>query len=126
MLTATAELGDDEINALAAFYAEQEPLARKVNRPPTIAQWVERCDRCHGVGGNSSNPRYPSLASQNEAYLARVIDSYASGGRHNTTMSAMSQPLRPSDVAGLAAHYAAEPRKSILYVELPCAPAENR
>lgn len=126
MLTATAELGDDEINALAAFYTGQEPIARKVNRPPTIAQWVERCDRCHGVGGNSSNPRYPSLASQNEAYLARVIDSYASGGRHNTTMSAMSQPLRPSDVAGLAAHYAAEPRKSILYVELPCAPAEKR
>ena len=121
MVTATAELSDAEIDDLAAFYAEQEPLARNVNRPPTIDDWIERCDRCHGIGGNSSNPRYPSLASQNEAYLARVIETYASGGRQNSTMSAMSQPLRPSDVAGLAAHYALQPGKSIVYVELPCA-----
>ncbi len=126
MVTATAELSDAEIDALAAFYTEQEPIARTVNRPPTIAEWTERCDRCHGIGGNSSNPRHPSLASQNEAYLARVIESYASGGRHNTTMSAMSQPLRPSDVEGLAAHYASQRRKSILYVELPCAPGTSQ
>jgi cytochrome c553 len=126
MVTATAELSDAEIDALAAFYTEQEPIARTVNRPPTIAEWVERCDRCHGIGGNSSNPRHPSLASQNEAYLARVIETYASGGRHNTTMAAMSQPLRPADVEGLAAHYASQPRKSIVYVDLPCAPATSQ
>jgi cytochrome c553 len=121
MVAATAELSDAEIDIMASFYAEQEPIARRVNRPPTLADWIERCDRCHGVGGNSHNPRYPSLASQNEAYLARVIDNYASGGRHNTTMSAMSQPLRESDIDGLAAYYASQARKSILYVELPCA-----
>jgi cytochrome c553 len=126
MVTAIAELSDAEIDALAAFYTEQEPIGRTVNRPPTIAEWTERCDRCHGIRGNSSNPRHPSLASQNEAYLARVIETYASGGRHNTTMSAMSQPLRPSDVEGLAAYYASQRRKSILYVELPCAPGTSQ
>ena len=126
MVTATAELSDAEIDDMAAFYAQQEPLARKVNLPLTVSEWAERCDRCHGNGGNSTNPRYPSLASQNEAYLARVIETYASGGRHNTTMSAMSQPLRPADVEGLAAHYASQPRKSILYVELPCAQATDQ
>jgi cytochrome c553 len=120
MVTATAELGDADIDALAAFYAQQEPMARKVRRPPTVAEWIERCDRCHGNGGNSSNPHYPSLASQNEQYLARVIENYASGGRHNSTMSAMSQPLRPADIEGLAAYYASQRRKSVLYVELPC------
>jgi cytochrome c553 len=126
MVTASTELSDAEIDALAAFYAQQDPIARKVHRPPTIAQWVERCDRCHGIGGNSSNPRYPSLASQNEPYLARVIENYASGGRHNSTMSAMSQPLRPSDIDALAAHYASQQRKSVLYVELPCAAATEQ
>lgn len=126
MVTATAELSDAEIDALAAFYARQDPIARKVHRPPTIAEWVERCDRCHGVGGNSSNPHYPSLASQNEPYLARVIENYASGGRHSSTMSAMSQPLRTSDIEALAAHYASQRRKSIVYVELPCAPVTNQ
>jgi cytochrome c553 len=126
MVTATVELSDAEIDALAAFYAQQEPLAREVHRPPTIAEWIERCDRCHGIGGNSTNPRYPSLASQNEDYLVRVIGNYASGGRHNSTMSAMSQPLRPSDIEALAAHYASQPRKSILYVELPCTPVTSQ
>jgi cytochrome c553 len=126
MVTASTELSDAEIDTLAAFYARQDPIARKVHRPPTIAQWVERCDRCHGIGGNSPNPRYPSLASQNEPYLARVIENYASGGRHNSTMSAMSQPLRPSDIEALAAHYASQQRKSVLYVELPCTAATEQ
>ena len=121
MVTAVAELSAADIDAMAAFYAAQEPMARKVNRPPTVAEWAGRCDRCHGIGGNSTNPRYPSLASQSEAYLARVIETYASGERHSTIMAAMSQPLRPADVQGLAAHYASQPRKSIVYVEVPCA-----
>ena len=125
MVTATAELSDADIESLVAFYARQEPVARKVHIPPSIADWIERCDRCHGIGGNSSNPRYPSLASQNEIYLARVIETYASGERENSTMSAMSQPLRPTDISALAAHYASQPRKSVLYVELPCTPANE-
>ena len=126
MVTASAELAAAEIENLAAFYAEQEPIARKVRRPATIAEWIERCDRCHGIGGNSTNPLYASLASQNEAYLARVITTYASGGRSNSTMSAMSQPLRPSDIKSLAAHYASQQRKSVVYVELPCVPDTNQ
>lgn len=126
MVTATAELSDTDIEALAAFYARQEPIARKVHRPPTVAEWIERCDRCHGARGNSSNPRYPSLAGQNELYLARVIETYANGGRRNSTMSAMSQPLTPSDIEALASHYASQQRKSILYVELPCTPVTKQ
>ncbi len=126
MATATAELSDADIEAMAAFYAQQEPIARKVHRPPTVAEWIERCDRCHGVRGNSSNARYPSLAAQNELYLARVIETYATGGRHNSTMAAMSQPLTPSDIEAVAAYYASQQRKSILYVELPCTPVTEQ
>jgi cytochrome c553 len=125
MVTAMADLGDADIEALATFYAQQVPIARKVRRPLTLAEWIARCDRCHGIGGNSTNPQYPSLASQNEPYLARVIGNYASGGRHSTTMAAMSQPLRPADVSALAAYYASKPRKAILYVELPCTPGDE-
>jgi cytochrome c553 len=123
MVSASAELSEADIDSLATFYAQQEPVARKVRQPPTVAEWIERCDRCHGIGGNSTDARYPSLASQNERYLARVIETYSDGGRHNSTMAAMSQPLRPADVEALATHYASQPRKSILYVELPCTPA---
>ncbi|MFQ6005914.1 MAG: c-type cytochrome [Woeseia sp.] len=125
MNTATAELGDNDIEALAAFYAGQEPIARKVYKPPTVAEWIERCDRCHGVGGNSIHPRHPSLASQNEAYLVRAIESYTGGDRHSSTMSAMSQQLRPADIEALAAHYASQQRKSVVYVESPCPPTNK-
>lgn len=125
MATATADLGDADIDALAAFYARQAPLARKVHRPPTLAEWAARCDRCHGIRGNSTNPRHPSLASQNQPYLVRVIENYAGGGRHSTTMTAMSQPLRPAEIEALAAYYATQPRKAILYVEFPCAPGDE-
>ena len=120
MLTATEKLSDDDLNDLAAFYAQQEPIAHKVRIPPTVADWIHRCDRCHGLGGNSTEPRMPSLAGQNAAYLTRVMKIYANGGRHNSMMSAMARPLSESDIEALSAHYASQIPRSILYVELPC------
>lgn len=125
MTNASIELTDAEIENMSAFYARQEPIARNIRSPLTVAEWIERCDRCHGIGGNSTNPRYPSLASQNDRYLARVTKLYADGGRPNSSMAAMSQPLGPADIEAIAAYYAAQPRKSILYVELPCTTAED-
>lgn len=120
MVAATENLSDAEINNLATFYAQQQPLARKIHRPPTTADWIARCNRCHGENGNSSDPRMPSLAGQNVAYLERVLALYAEGARNNSMMSAMATPLTPEDRAALAAHYAAQTPRSILYVELPC------
>ncbi|MFS8085376.1 MAG: c-type cytochrome, partial [Acidobacteriota bacterium] len=41
----------DETTAknLAAYYAGQTPQAPKVGKPLSVAEWAERCDRCHGV-----------------------------------------------------------------------------
>lgn len=124
---AVAALSDADIDALASFYAQQEPVTRKVHAPPTVAALIDRCDRCHGIGGNSPDPRIPSLAGQNEAYLARVIEVYGKGGRHNSIMSKMSEQLSLTDIKALAAHYASQKPKSIMYVELPCtAPASKK
>ena len=53
----SASLNDTAIKNLAAFYAAQEPQAPNVRKPLTTPQWAERCDRCHGVNGNSTDPR---------------------------------------------------------------------
>jgi cytochrome c553 len=120
MVTAVAGLGDAEIENLAAFYAEHEPLSRKVRKPLTTADWLERCDRCHGTDGNSADPRYAALAGQNEKYLLRVLNAYAEGERSDSMMHAMTDPLSEADIQRIAAYYASRDARSVVYFQLPC------
>lgn len=120
MKTAMAGMDAIQINDLAAFYAAQDPVARSVAKPLTAGQWVDRCARCHGDGGNSTDPRYSRLAGQNRAYLADVLQAYAGGQRSDSVMHAMSEPLSQGVIERLAAFYAAQEPRSVVYFELPC------
>jgi cytochrome c553 len=104
---------------LAAFYANQQPQQPKVNRPLTTAEWVQRCDRCHGVNGNSADPRMPAVAGQRADYLEKVLHAYRSGERKSPQMAAMSGVLTAVDVESLAAYYARQKARSVVYVLLP-------
>jgi cytochrome c553 len=104
---------------LAAFYANQEPQAPSVRKPLTTAEWAERCDRCHGVNGNSTDPRLPALAGQREDYLAKTLHAYRTGERHSPQMAAMSEVLTEADVENLAAYYAHQKPRAIVYVTVP-------
>lgn len=112
-------LDDTAIRNLAAFYASQEPQAPKIQRPLSTAQWVERCDRCHGLNGNSTDPRLPALAAQREDYLAKVLEAYRKGERKSPEMAAMSAVLSEADVENLAAYYARQKARAVVYVVLP-------
>ena len=48
-------LDDTAIKNLAAYYATQQPQAPKVRKPLTTQEWTERCERCHGLNGNSTS-----------------------------------------------------------------------
>jgi len=120
MAEAVVRLDETQIDNLAAFYASQQPLRRNVRAPFTTAEWVQRCERCHGLNGNSTDPRFPMLAGQNEVYLRKAMQAYASGGRTTSVMHAMSEPLSEADIERIVAHYASQEPKSVLYIELPC------
>lgn len=120
MSEAAAEISETEIKDLAAFYASQEPVRRDVRVPFTTAEWVQRCERCHGLDGNSTDPRFPMLAGQNESYLRKAMQDYASGGRSTSVMHAMSEPLSESDIERIVRHYASQEAKSVVYIQLPC------
>ena len=66
---------------------------------------AQRCDRCHGVNGNSTDPRAPALASQRADYLEKVLRAYQKGERKSTAMTAMLDGLSDADIEALAAHY---------------------
>jgi len=110
---------DAAFKDLAAYYASQQPQPPKVRKPLSIAEWAERCDRCHGVNGNSTDPRSPALAAQRADYLERVLRAYQKGQRKSLEMAAMSDGLTDAAVEGLAAHYARQRARSVVYLVLP-------
>jgi cytochrome c553 len=104
---------------LAAYYAAQQPQPLNVRRPLTVAEWTERCDRCHGPNGNSTDPLMPRLAAQRTDWLDQVLQAYRSGARKSTAMAAMSALMSEADVRDLAAHYARQTARAVTYVVLP-------
>jgi len=120
MHKAVTGLTESQVSDLAAFYAGQEPLQRKVRAPLTTRQWLKRCERCHGDNGNSTDPRFPVLAGQNEQYLRATLKSYEEGTRQAPTMHVMTESLTATDIERIAKHYASLQPKSVLYIRLPC------
>ncbi len=112
-------LDDSAIKNLAAYYASQQPQAPNVRKPLTTQEWAQRCDRCHGLNGNSINPRLPALAGQRMDYLTKVLHAYRTGARKSLEMAAMSDVLTENDIENLAAYYAAQKARSVLYVVTP-------
>lgn len=119
MKFAASTLDDTAMANLAAFYAAQQPRPPKVVKPLSLAEWAQRCDRCHGVNGNSTDPRTPALAAQRVEYLQKALQAYQRGERRNSVMAAMSGSLTDADVAGLSAHYARQKARPFVFVMVP-------
>jgi cytochrome c553 len=112
-------LDEPVLKDLAAYYASQQPQKPNVAKPLSVAEWAQRCDRCHGVNGNSSDPRSPALAAQRLEYLEKVLRAYKKGERKSKEMAVMSEGLDDALVDGLALHYARQRARGAVYVILP-------
>jgi cytochrome c553 len=104
---------------LAAFFANQQPSAPNVRKPLTVAEWSQRCNRCHGINGNSTDPHIPALASQRRDYLVKALKEYRNRTRRNNEMHAMADSLGESDIENLAAFYSRQKERPVLYIVLP-------
>ncbi len=91
---------------LVTFAAHTEP---NLDLPPADVEAGKQkstaCAACHGVDGNSANPKYPSLAGQVPGYIADQLDLFKSGGRKNDIMAGMVAGLSMQDMADLDAYY---------------------
>jgi len=120
MAKAVDGLGEADLENLATFYAARAPAKRNVRVPFSAAEWIDRCERCHGIDGNSTDPRFPMLAGQNPAYLEHALRGYSDNERKNSTMHAMSAPLSTSDIKSIVRYYSSRQPKSVVYAQLPC------
>jgi len=114
-----AALDERAMRDIAAYYAAQQPQPLNVRRPLTTAEWAERCDRCHGPNGNSTDPLMPRLAAQRADWLEQILQAYRTGARKSTAMAAMSAQMSEGDVRELSVHYARQTARAVTYLVLP-------
>ncbi len=69
------------------------------------------CAACHGMDGNATDPQYPNLAGQHEAYIATQLAHFKSGVRENAIMVAFAAPLSEQDMLDIGAFFAKQARK---------------
>jgi cytochrome c553 len=63
---------------------------------------AEKCDRCHGSGGVSSDVDTPSLASQSAAYTLKQINDYKNKTREDKNMYKRVRKLNGQQMTDLS------------------------
>lgn len=106
-------LTDEELTALAEWYARQQPPAATAAPDPALdargraLAATHRCGSCH-LPDYSGRDQMPRLAAQNEAYLLRALRDYKAGARagDGAQMAEVVYPLSEDDLKALAHHLA--------------------
>ena len=121
MFDSVANLSEQDMIDLATYYAAREPVQRNVRSPLKSTEWIARCARCHGIDGNSSDPRFPMLAGQDKDYLIKSLKISAAEDNSNTTMHKIADRLSSMDVERIATYFSTQQPKPVVYIQLPCA-----
>ncbi|MBI5659733.1 MAG: c-type cytochrome [Nitrosomonadales bacterium] len=100
-------LKPDETINVAGYFASLKAAKPDITLPlsPQFSI-VQKCNRCHGENGRSTEPGTPSLAGQSEAYLVLALKEYQDGTRKNKFMNAMSDVLSLVEMKAISAFYA--------------------
>jgi cytochrome c553 len=113
MQAQTADLSEQEIRDLAAYFSARGELASgSAKSGARIGRGKEKaapCTACHGASGVSPMPNWPTLAGQHEDYLRQAMTQYKLGERTDPVMAGQVVNLTDEDIEDLAAYFAAQP-----------------
>lgn len=84
------------------------PVATAKGNPARGRGLTETCVPCHGEAGVSASPAFPHLAGQQYDYLVSALLAYLSGTRQESIMGGAIRTLSRTDIADIAAFYAAQ------------------
>ena len=106
-----ANLSDNNIDDIVAFYSSQPPKAAE-KILDSVQELAKKCDRCHDQDGDASGTNaMPKLKGQDKDYLVMALRAYHDGKRESTTMHNMSFPYSNAIMDNLASWYASQPMK---------------
>ena len=66
------------------------------------------CSGCHGLDGNSTDPKFPKLAGRHPEYLVRELKEFVSGARKSDIMTPIAASLDPGEFKGLGEYFGAQ------------------
>jgi cytochrome c553 len=107
MQSMTANLTNEDIANLAAYFSSQKPV-KAAGGDPALAKAGEAkagmCLGCHGstAGGNG---QFPRLAGQHPEYLVQQLKYFKEGSRKSGPMQAIVANLPEADFKALAAYF---------------------
>lgn len=114
MCKVTEGLSDDDIEAIAASYAELPYVRAKQDFDAALASageaiHNEHCDRCHSDGGTNVEDEAGMLGGQWMGYLETTFAEYAAGEREQPAkMKEKMDNLSGDDVKSLLHYYASQ------------------
>ncbi|MBI5109728.1 MAG: cytochrome c4 [Rhodocyclales bacterium] len=81
----------------------------------------ERCEACHGQGGQGNNAMFPKLSGQNANYLVQQMFNFKSGARRSSVMEPQLADLSGDDIVQLARYFSIRALKPIPANDAPLA-----
>ena len=114
MCAVVADLSDDQIDEIAAYYAGLPFVAAKQDFDAALAEAGKavheaQCDRCHSEGGSNPEDEAGILAGNLMGYLEAQLADYRSGEREQPKkMEEKVNALSDDDVKALLHYYASQ------------------
>ena len=103
-----SDLGQQDIDNIAAFYAVQK--SRPAEKGETLVQeLIEKCDRCHGPSLKNAAMAVPKIGGQDKDYLIMALRAYRDDRRESSMMHNMSLPYSDSIIESVSSFYASKP-----------------
>ena len=120
MNEAVERLTDEQLAALAAWYAQQPIATVEVDEEESVSEdtvrlvfrgdkkrLIQPCASCHGPRGEGAIIDVPAIAGQNVKYFVNTMKDYAKGERANDIyMRIIAQALTREEIDELAVYYA--------------------
>ena len=104
-----AGLSDQNIEDIAAYYAQQTPRG-PAEVSTSIQELAAKCDRCHDAEERPAMVA-AKMRGQDKDYLVMALRAYRDGRRESSTMHRMSYPYSNAVIESLATWYASQPAK---------------
>ena len=85
-------------------------LAQAAGDPARGKQKSQVCIKCHGVGGNSTDPSIPKIQGQFAGYIVAATTEFKKGIRKNPQMENLLGVFdKPQDLQDIAAYFSSQP-----------------
>lgn len=109
MQSMTANLNNEDVNNLAAYFSSQKLVKAGGGDPALTKSGASKAAMCLGCHGSTAqgNGQFPRLAGQNHEYLEQQLKAFKEGSRKSGPMQAITANLTETDFKALAAYFEA-------------------